>query len=92
MSGDSIFEGGPVPYRPRQAVSPERREAETVLQQIPGVQGVGEGRDGIGNPAWIAYVRDTYTAQQLPARIGDRRVMAETSGEIGILPVRGEPA
>ncbi|AWB24030.1 hypothetical protein DA075_26705 [Methylobacterium currus] len=89
MSSDVIFEGGPVPYRPKQAVSAARQEAETVLRQIPGVQGVGEGRDGIGDPAWIAYVRDDHTARQLPARIGDRRVVAETSGEIGILPVGG---
>jgi hypothetical protein len=77
---------GPVTYSPKQAVAPEREEAEAVLRRIPGVHGVGEGRDSIGNPAWIAYVQDASVAQLLPKRVGDRDVVPLTTGEIRALP------
>jgi hypothetical protein len=77
---------GPVQYSPREDVSEERSEAESLLRSIPGVKGVGEGRDQIGDPAWIAYVQDSSVSAQLPARIGDRSVISEVTGEISILP------
>lgn len=77
---------GPVTYSPKQAVGPERQSAEAVLKRIPGVHGVGEGRDSIGNPAWIAYVRDSSVAELLPKRVGDRAVVPMTTGEITTLP------
>jgi hypothetical protein len=67
-------------------VSAERSEAESLLRRIPGVKGVGEGRDQIGDPAWIAYVEDASVSARLPARIGNRSVVSEVSGEISILP------
>jgi hypothetical protein len=79
---------GPVEYVPREQVSPERAATEASLRAIPGVEGVGEGRDRIGDPAWIAYVRDRSVAARLPARLGGRAVVPEVSGEIGILPAR----
>ena len=79
---------GPVTYSPNQAVAPERQKAEAVLKGIPGVQGVGEGRDSIGNPAWIAYIRDASVAERLPKRVGDRDVVPMTTGEITTLPAR----
>lgn len=79
---------GPVEYRPQDQVSPERAATEASLRAIPGVQGVGEGRDAIGDPAWIAYVRDHATAALLPSRLAGRAVVPEVSGEISILPVR----
>ena len=77
---------GPVPYQPKETVSGDRRNAEAALTGIPGVEGVGEGRDVIGDPAWIAYVRDSSVAARLPARVSGRTVVAEVSGEISILP------
>jgi hypothetical protein len=79
---------GPVTYSPKQAIAPERQKAEAVLREIPGVHGVGEGRDSIGNPAWIAYVQDASVAQRLPKRIGDRDVVPLTTGKISKLPAR----
>jgi len=79
---------GPVEYAPQQQVSPDRSEAEAVLRQIPGVEGVGEGRNAIGDPAWVAYVRDRSVSAQLPAHVGGRTVVPEVSGEISILPAR----
>lgn len=79
---------GPVEYAPWEHASPERAATEVSLRAIPGVEGVGEGRDAIGDPAWIAYVRDHATAARLPSHLGGRAVVPEVSGEIGILPVR----
>jgi hypothetical protein len=79
---------GPVAYAPQEQVSPGRAEAESSLRNIPGIEGVGEGRDAIGDPAWVVYVRDRSVAAQLPARIGGRSVVPEVSGEIEILPAR----
>ncbi len=77
---------GPVPYTPKQSAAPERQEAETKLMEIPGVQGVGEGRDDIGDPAWIAYVLDGEVASRLPKRVANRPVVPLTSGKITIRP------
>lgn len=79
-------DSGPVRYAPDETVSPERDTAEAVLRQIPGVEGIGEGRDAIGDPAWVVYVRDKSVAESLPAQVSGRRVVPEVSGEIGILP------
>jgi hypothetical protein len=84
----SLPHTGPVEYAPVEQVSPERTEAESLLRRIPGVEGVGEGRNAIGDPAWVVYVRDRSVLSQLPAQISGRTVVPEVSGEIGILPVR----
>jgi hypothetical protein len=84
----SLPHTGPVEYAPREQASPERTEAESTLRRIPGVEGVGEGRDAIGDPAWVVYVRDRSVLSQLPAQVGGRPVVPEVSGEIGILPAR----
>jgi len=77
---------GPVTYSPKEAVTPERQKAEAVLRRIAGVHGVGEGRDSIGNPAWIAYVQDSSVAELLPKRVGDRDVVPLITGEVGARP------
>ncbi len=85
---------GPVSYAPRRPVAADRREAEAVLTQIPGVQGVGEGSDSAGDPTWLAYVDDQAAAALLPTRVGRRSVTPMMSGRIGILPAgarRAEP-
>ena len=79
---------GPVEYVPKQANAPDRAEAEAALRGIPGVEGVGEGRDPIGDPAWIAYLRDGSVAARLPARVAGRAVVPVVSGEITTLPAR----
>ena len=88
MAGRQGFTGGAVNYAPKMSVSPERTEVESVLGVIPGVQGIGEGRTKIGEPAWIAYVRDRAAADRLPKEAAGRPVMVEVSGEIDILPAR----
>jgi hypothetical protein len=77
---------GPVAYTPSQSIHPDRLEAETQLAGISGVEGVGEGRDEIGDPAWIAYVKDSSIARRLPSHISGRPVVPQISGEIHILP------
>jgi hypothetical protein len=56
-----------------------------VLREIPGVHGVGEG---IGNPAWIAYVQDATVAELLPKRVGGRDVVPLITGEITTRPAK----
>jgi hypothetical protein len=76
---------GAVNYAPKVAgLSAQRREAEAVLMKIPGVQGVGEGRDAIGNPAWIAYVREAWIGSRLPSLLAGRSVVPLVTGEISI--------
>ena len=86
MADRHVPHSGPVQYTPQEQVSAERNEAQALLRSVPGVKGVGEGRDQIGNPAWIAYVQGPEVTARLPARIGDRSVVSEVSGEIDILP------
>jgi len=84
----SLPDCGPVEYSPQEQVSPDRAEAEAVLRRISGVEGIGEGRNAIGDPAWIAYVRDRSVLAKLPAQVSGRTVVPEVSGEISILPAR----
>jgi hypothetical protein len=82
----SMPESGPVAYSPKEAVNPQRQEAETALTRIAGVQGVGEGRDHVGAPAWIAYVLDQSVIPKLPSRVGERAVVPHVTGEITARP------
>ncbi len=79
-------ESGPREYNPGISVSAARREAETQLLTIPGVKGLGEGRDAIGNPAWIVYIASKAIAASLPKSLGGRPVLVEVSGEIDAQP------
>jgi hypothetical protein len=81
-------ECGAVAYSPEVAEHPERETAEKILRAISGVQGVGEGRDAIGNPAWIAYVADGAAAARLPSHVGSRAVVVLNSGIVRPLPAR----
>lgn len=86
MAGHPFQDSGPVRYAPREQPRADRSEAESELLGISGVEGVGEGQDAIGDPAWIAYVRERSTAARLPQRVAGRAVVPEVSGEIDILP------
>lgn len=77
---------GAVEYAP--TVPPQRRQVEAQLLRIPGVVGVGEGRNAVGDPAWIAYLSDPGARSTLPARIEGREVMLEITGPIDIRPAR----
>ncbi len=77
---------GPREYNPAEPVSAARRSAESQILAIPGVTGLGEGRDALGNPAWIAYVVSRGIAAALPKAIGGKPVLAEVSGEIDAQP------
>ncbi len=76
---------GLVEYRPEES-DPARAAVEAALFALAGVRGVGEGRDAIGGPAWLAYVVDRATTARLPARLVGRAVIAEVTGEIDALP------
>jgi hypothetical protein len=86
----SMPESGPVTYSPKEAVNPLRQEAESVLSQIAGVEGVGEGRDNGGAPAWIAYIRDHSVTSLLPSQVGERAVVPHVTGEITARPADGK--
>ncbi len=79
---------GPVAYKPQDQASPERVAAEKTLRQIPGVQGIGEGSDAIGDPAWVVYIKDKSVAKNLPDSVGGRKVVTAVTGEIDILPAK----
>ena len=81
-----LVDCGPVVYEPQEEASSGRADVEAVLRAIPGVEGVGEGRNQIGEPAWIAYVRDRSVLAQLPATLNGRAVVPQVTGEIDILP------
>jgi hypothetical protein len=77
---------GPVSYAPQEQIGADRREAEAALRHIPGVRGVGEGQDALGDPAWIVYVTEASVGRNLPRMVGGRNVVAEVTGEIDIQP------
>ena len=62
------------------------RSAEAQLLATPGVRGMGEGRDALGNPAWIVYVVGKGIAASLPKAIGGKPVLVEVSGDIDAQP------
>lgn len=78
----SMPESGPVNYSPKESITPQRQQAESVLRPIAGVEGVGEGEDHIGTPTWIAYVRDQSVISRLPSQVGERVVVPHVTGEI----------
>jgi hypothetical protein len=78
----SIPESGPVSYSPKESVNPQRQQAESALRGIAGVEGVGEGRDDVGAPTWIAYVRDHSVVSRLPTQVAERVVVPHVTGEI----------
>ena len=79
-------DSGPVSYAPHEQIGGDRREAEAALRNIPGVRGIGEGQDALGDPAWIVYVTDASVGRNLPRNVGGRNVVAEVTGEIDIQP------
>lgn len=79
-------ESGPREYNPEAPVSASRRDAERQLLSIPGVKGLGEGRDAAGNPAWIVYIVNKVIGASLPKSIAGRPVLVEVSGEIDAQP------
>jgi hypothetical protein len=87
-NGDVPFgDSGPVAYDPDVPVSSARSSAEGRLLVMPGVHGVGEGRDATGNPAWIAYVDNRAAAATLPKMIDGRPVVVEVTGNIDAQPL-----
>ncbi|MBV8564286.1 MAG: hypothetical protein JO273_02405 [Methylobacteriaceae bacterium] len=83
MADDTSSSGfGPVSYKPKLAASAQRSEVEATLRSMPGVQGVGEGRDADGAPTWIAYCKDSDAASRLPATLAQRTVVPIVSGVI----------
>lgn len=86
-AGDPLFaESGAREYNPETPVSASRRDAELQLLSIPGVQGLGEGLDAVGNPAWIVYIVNKVIGASLPKSIAGRPVLVEVSGEIDAQP------
>jgi hypothetical protein len=81
--GDS----GPVAYNPDISISSARSNAESRLLVMPGVHGVGEGRDATGKAAWIAYVNSRAAAAMLPKTIDGRPVIVEVTGSIDAQPL-----
>src|SRR5215211_8324791 len=75
-----------VSYAPHEQIGRDRREAEAAIRNIPGVRGMGEGQDALGDPAWIVYVTDASVGSNLPRKVGGRNVVAEVTGEIDIQP------
>jgi hypothetical protein len=87
-NGDIPFgDSGPVAYNPHAPVSSARSSAESRLLVMPGVHGVGEGRDATGSRAWIAYVDNSAAAATLPKTIDGRTVIVEVTGSIDAQPL-----
>ena len=55
---------------------------EKRLMAIPGVQGVGIGRNEIGDDVILVYLRDATAKGQVPARLEDVPVETAIVGEI----------
>jgi|CXWL01.1.fsa_nt_gi hypothetical protein len=86
-NGDVPFgDSGPVAYNPDVPVAASRSNVEAQIMAMPGVNGVGEGRDKLGNPAWIAYVDSNAVAAALPKMIAGRAVIVEVTGGIDAQP------
>lgn len=82
------FEDAAMPYTPESstdsssAVEQVKQSHEQQLMAIEGVEGVGVGRNSIGNDAIIVYVRTEDAQKRVPRTIGGYPVETKVTGII----------
>jgi hypothetical protein len=85
---DFEFEDAAMPYSPESpsetssAVEQVRQSHEHELMAIDGVEGVGVGRDSIGNDAIIVYLRTDDVRDRVPRSIDGYPVETKVTGII----------
>jgi hypothetical protein len=83
---DFEYEDAAMPYSPESetssAVEHVRQSYEQQLRAIEGVEGVGVGRDSIGNDAIIVYLRTDDAKNRVPPRVGGYPVQTIVTGII----------
>lgn len=72
----------PDPEQPASAVEEAKLRHEKELLELPNVTGVGIGRNEIGDPAIVVYMREAPARASLPTQIEGFDVVAEVTGEI----------
>ena len=85
---DFEYEDAAMPYDPESgtetssAVEQVRKSHEQELMAIDGVEGVGLGRDSIGNDAIIVYLRTDDVRDRVPSSIDGYPVETRVTGII----------
>jgi hypothetical protein len=85
---DFEYEDAAMPYFPESstetssAVEQVKQSHERELMAIEGVEGVGIGRDSIGNDAIIVYLRTEEVRDRVPRSIGGFPVETRVTGII----------
>jgi hypothetical protein len=88
IMNDFEYEDAAMPYFPESsnetssAVEQVKQSHERELMAIEGVEGVGIGRDSIGNDAIIVYLRVADARDRVPGSIGGFPVETRVTGII----------
>ena len=67
---------------PTSAVEEVMQKHEDRLLRVPGVTGVGVGRNAIGNAAIVIYLEEKSAAAKIPDRVDGFDVVVEVTGAI----------
>jgi len=92
---DFPYEDAAMPYNPGEETTASasggsgleqvKQNHESALMAIEGVEGVGIGQDGIGDPAIIVYLRDEGARNRIPRTIEGHPVVTHITGAIDAL-------
>jgi hypothetical protein len=75
---------GAVQYQPQEGLSADTvlRRHEAELMALPGVKGVGETRNEIGDPAIMVYLSNQSAALKVPSQLNGLEVVTTVVGEV----------
>lgn len=71
---------------PSSGIVQVKQKHEAELMKIDGVEGVGVGRDAMGNDAIVVYLRDAGAKARVPKRLEGFPVETEVTGIIDAQP------
>ncbi len=91
---DFQFEEAAMPYSPESssesssAIQNAKQSHEEELMAIDGVEGVGIGRNSIGDDAIIVYLRSEDVRSRIPRNVAGYPVEVKVTGIIEALPAQ----
>jgi hypothetical protein len=77
---DAAMYYNPEASEPETGIGRAKAKHEQTLMAIDGVEGVGIGRDGLGNDAIKVYLRDSGVKARLPKDLDGYPVETEVTG------------
>jgi hypothetical protein len=82
MTEEAAMSYTPEEPEPASPILRAKRKHEALLLAIDGVEGVGVGRDRLGNDAIVVYLRDETASQRLPKHLDGFPIEGYVTGVI----------